>query len=166
MPIWLRAALFLVVMPGSLALWIPWLLVGRRFVPAGDIGAIQWLGLAMLVVGWAILLWCARDFARRGHGTPAPYDPPVSLVTNGLYRFTRNPMYVGVVTAIFGQAFWHRSTALALYASFVALAFHLRVLMYEEPRLIQSFGAPYADYLKRVPRWFLRSTFRQNNGRP
>jgi protein-S-isoprenylcysteine O-methyltransferase Ste14 len=153
MPIWIRALLFLIIAPGTLAGLIPWYIAGGNLRPTGDIPPIQWLGLILLVAGWAVLLWCARDFAYKGRGTPAPYDPPRALVTSGLYEFTRNPMYVGVVTAIIGQAVWFWSWQVLAYAVIVAVGFHLRVLLYEEPVLTRSFGDDYVTYCARVPRW-------------
>ena len=67
------------------------------------------LGLAVFLIGIAIYLWCAWDFAVKGLGTPAPIDAPRLLVVKGLYRFTRNPMYVGVSAMILGQAAYYGS---------------------------------------------------------
>jgi protein-S-isoprenylcysteine O-methyltransferase Ste14 len=62
-------------------------------------------------------------------------------------------MYVGVVTMILGQALWFGSTSVLIYAAAVGLAFHARVVLFEEPRLTRMFGAAYADYCAYVPRW-------------
>jgi len=154
MPVWLRAVAFLVAFPGTVAGWIPWYLAGSPPLWSGDGRvAVRSFAAVIAALGAAIVLWCATDFVRRGRGTPAPYDPPVALVTSGLYRFSRNPMYVGVLTVIIGQALWFRSSAVVMYAVVVALAFHARVVIVEEPRLTQMFGAAYADYRAYVPRW-------------
>jgi protein-S-isoprenylcysteine O-methyltransferase Ste14 len=154
-PVWIRAALFIVLVPGAIAGWLPWYWGGyptpRLSDPLGVAGA------ALAVAGWGVLLWCARDFAVRGQGTPAPYDPPRELVVAGLYRYVRNPMYVGVVGSIIGQAAVYRSMSVLWYAALVAIAFHLRVVMYEEPKLAQLFGKSFADYRTRVPRWIPRT---------
>ena len=63
-------------------------------------------------------------------------------------------MYVAVLTAIFGQAIWYRSTAVAVYGAIAALVFHTVVLVYEEPKLKNLFGQPYMEYCQRIPRWF------------
>ena len=112
------------------------------------------------VLGWLVLLWCARDFAVRGRGTPNPADPPRALVVDGLYRFVRNPMYVAIVTSLLGQAAMYRSSSVVWYAAIVAAAFHLRVVLYEEPKLTELFGDSYADYRRRVPRWVPRVALR------
>jgi protein-S-isoprenylcysteine O-methyltransferase Ste14 len=89
----------------------------------------------------------------RGRGTPNPADPPRALVIDGLYRFVRNPMYVALVVSILGQAAVYRSRSVVWYPAIVAIAFHLRVVAYEEPKLAELFGESYADYRRRVPRW-------------
>ena len=149
-----RAALFIVLVPGSIAGWLPWYISGWRR-PRLD-GALGYVGVFFAVLGWLVLLWCARDFAVRGRGTPNPADPPRALVVDGLYRFVRNPMYVAIVTSLLGQAAMFRSSAVVWYAAIVAAAFHLRVVLYEEPKLTELFGDSYADYRRRVPRWIPR----------
>jgi protein-S-isoprenylcysteine O-methyltransferase Ste14 len=154
MPIWLRAGLFILVFPGTLAGWLPRYIAGP--IPGMSRPPIHVVGAAMVLAGWVVLLYCARDFAYSGRGTPAPYDPPRALVTTHLYRFVRNPMYVGLLGAVTGFALWYWSASVAIYAACLAMAFHLRVLMYEEPRLRAAFGSDYADYCARVPRWLPR----------
>lgn len=157
MPVWLRAVAFLIAVPGTVAGWLPWYIAGSPSFWSGDgRPGVRWLGALVASLGTAILLWCAADFARRGRGTPAPYDPPVALVTSGLYQLTRNPMYVGVVAMIVGQALWFGSFAVMVYAAVMAIAFHARVVLVEEPRLAKLFGTAYADYRAYVPRWLPR----------
>ncbi|HEU4559745.1 MAG TPA: isoprenylcysteine carboxylmethyltransferase family protein [Longimicrobium sp.] len=150
----LKTLLFTVLVPGTVAGVIPaWIRGGWR------IHAPAWAALAggaVLLVGAGIYLWCAWDFATAGRGTPLPQDPPRALVARGLYRFSRNPMYVGVVTAVVGQALWARSGGIAAYAAVLAAVFHLRVVRFEEPVLRRSFGADYERYIVEVPRWFGR----------
>jgi protein-S-isoprenylcysteine O-methyltransferase Ste14 len=114
---------------------------------------VFWPGAALLVVGVAVVLWCVRDFYVQGRGTLAPWDPPRSLVTTGLYRYTRNPMYVGILIALAGWAVLFTSPFLAGYAAVMAIVFHLRVLMYEERRLRRQFPEDWAAYSATVPRW-------------
>jgi protein-S-isoprenylcysteine O-methyltransferase Ste14 len=151
----LRAALFVALVPASVAGWIPYLIAsGTSPIRAWTFGRV--LGVVLFAVGWSILLWCTFEFVQRGRGTPSPQSAPTKLVTTGLFRFVRNPMYVGVVTAIIGIALARHSWGAAIYAAFVAAAFHLRVVLYEEPRLTREFGAAYHAYRERVPRWLPR----------
>jgi len=77
----------------------------------------------------------------------------VVFVARGPYRVVRNPMYVAVISAVLGEALAFGSDALVAYAGFLAIAFHLFVVLYEEPTLTARFGASYEDYRRRVPRW-------------
>jgi protein-S-isoprenylcysteine O-methyltransferase Ste14 len=91
-----------------------------------------------------------------GRGTLAPWSPPDELVTTGLYSFSRNPMYVAVVLVLLGWAALFHSVALLIYAVAVAAAFHLRVVLGEEPWLAQTHRGNWTRYTARVPRWFIR----------
>src|SRR5215468_10945680 len=76
---------------------------------------------------WGFALW--------GLGTPAPIAPPNKLGVEGLHRYVRNPMYIGVLLMVLGQAVLFRSMTLLRYAAGIWLAAHLFVLLYEEPAL-------------------------------
>lgn len=112
------------------------------------------LGLIPLATGIVLLLGCIREFYVAGHGTLAPWAPPQRLVTSGLYRFSRNPMYVAVVLMLVGWATVFHSTTLAVYALGVGLIFYLRVIFGEEPWLAQMYGERWTRYKAEVPRWF------------
>lgn len=114
------------------------------------------LGWPVLVSGVCVLLWCVRDFCVLGKGTLAPWDPPKRLVIVGLYRFTRNPMYVGVLGVVAGWTLCTGSPLLAAYTGVLALCFHLRVIFYEEPTLARQFTTEWAHYCARVNRWLPR----------
>ena len=152
MSLFARATIFFLIAPGLVLGWIPYWILSRR--PPAVVPQVQrLLGAVPMAVGLACLLWCFRDFVVRGRGTPAPYDPPKKLVTTGLYRFVRNPMYIALVTVIAGEALFFGASSLWIYAAFAWLAFHLRVLLFEEPRLRELFGAEYEAYRAEVPRW-------------
>ena len=151
----IKTAVFTVLVPGTVGGYTPYrLLAGapRR----GDLGACRYLGLIPIALGAAIYLWCAWNFAVTGRGTPAPIDPPKELVARGLYRWVRNPMYVGVLSAVLGQALLFGAPAIAEYAVVAFAFFHLFVLFYEEPTLAAKFGDSYARYRRAVPRWLPR----------
>ena len=112
------------------------------------------LGHIVLGIGACVLGWCEWAFYYYGRSTLAPWSPPVKIVTNGLYRFSRNPMYIGVLLVVAGWALAYSSWILAAYDLILALAFHLRVIWGEEPTLAKTFGQQWRDYLNSVPRWF------------
>jgi protein-S-isoprenylcysteine O-methyltransferase Ste14 len=150
----LKNLIFLVVVPGTVAVLIP----GGVLRETGEgwparWGAPQLLALLPLAIGLAILLRCIWEFGRRGRGTPAPIDPPKELVVSGLYRYVRNPMYLGVLLILLGEALFFASRALLAYAAAWWLTVHLFVLVYEEPTLARSFGDSYARYRRAVRRW-------------
>lgn len=150
--VYLKALVFVIFVPGTFLGAIPYFLAASG-KGAFEIGIWKWSGLLPLVLGGATLLGCVWDFARVGHGTPAPIDPPKVFVRRGMYRFTRNPMYVGGLGVLIGETLLFQSLAILGWAAFAAAVFHLFVVFYEEPVLKKKFGQAYEEYLKSVPRW-------------
>ena len=111
------------------------------------------MGLPPVLLGAVTYLWCAWDFTFTGRGTPAPIDPPKELVVKGLYRYVRNPMYVGITLILLGEAVLFESAVLFLYAGLLLVWFQLFIVYYEEPTLRRLFGASYESYCKSVSRW-------------
>jgi protein-S-isoprenylcysteine O-methyltransferase Ste14 len=148
---------FLLVAPGTVAGWIPYFILRSNnilFSPAGP----RLLGFLPLALGLSTLLWCAWDFAVKGQGTPAPIDPPKKLVVQGLYRFVRNPMYVGIELILLGETILWAFPPLLGYAFAVFALFNLFIFFYEEPALRGKFGKEYERYRRAVPRWIPRSS--------
>lgn len=153
MPLLLKNLLFTVLVPGTVAGYVPWLLTRED---AFRWGAGAALALLLFATGGAIYSWCVWDFAAFGRGTPAPIDAPKSLVVRGLYRYTRNPMYLGVLTVILAWAVLFGEWRLLVYAACVGACFQLFVVFYEEPHLRRTFGDSYEEYRARVGRWLPR----------
>jgi protein-S-isoprenylcysteine O-methyltransferase Ste14 len=149
-----RTLVFTILYPGTVTALVPWLLL--RGSPLPRLGLLGAGGVLLAAVGAAIYGWCAWGFAVRGRGTPAPYDPPSALVVKGLYQFVRNPMYVGIVCIVLGEAVVWRSLIMVGYAALLSLGFHLRVVYAEEPALRRLFGEEFEDYCATVPRWLPR----------
>ena len=149
----LRAAFAVLAMPGMVAGVIPWWIHrGTERWPL-VIGDWSYLGALLILPGLLIFGSTVRDFFVRGRGTLAPWDPPRALVAEGLYRYCRNPMYVGVLLVIWGRRFWWRSGEVLGYGYLMALIFHLRVVWYEEPWLAETFGDQWTEYATGVRRW-------------
>ncbi len=147
----------LFVGPGPVIGLVPWLLSRWRVSdPILGLPYERAMGLVIFLAGLPILLEALVRFVHDGRGTPAPVMPPERLVVTGLYRYVRNPMYVGVVAMIAGQGLFFGSRAILIYAACAALAFHLFVVLYEEPALASRFGASYAEYCRHVRRWLPR----------
>lgn len=145
--LFLRAVLSFLILPGMVAFAIPLVFLGGLYHP------FHKDGLWLVVPGTILLVECVREFYVRGKGTLAPWDPPRHLVTDDLYRWSRNPMYVGVLLVLCGWAVGYRSVVLGVYAALTFLLFHARVVRYEEPTLARLFPSEWPLYKSRVRRW-------------
>ena len=158
-PLWsivgtlLAAPLFI----ATFIVYVPWALTGWRLGPPffGWIPG-RWFGVALIVTASPIMLDFAARFVLEGHGTPVPVAPPQRLVVRGVYRFVRNPAYVAATLAMIGQALLFGSVQVLIYGVVMALAYHLLVVLHEEPSLRAKFGAEYEAYCRSVPRWWPR----------
>jgi len=144
-----RSVLAFLALPGIVAFLVPWLLLDSGRAD----GTLESWGAIPLGLGTVLLLCCVWDFYRLGHGTLGPWEPPRTLVVAGLYRSSRNPMYIAVVLTLWGWALTFRSRPIAIYALCVMVAFHLRVVLNEEPFLARTHGDDWERYKARVPRW-------------
>jgi len=153
----LRLALFTILVPGVIAGYLPWSFGPRHLAP----GPWQ-LGWLLITLGTLIYILCAARFFA-AQGTPAIFfirplralvgEEPSNLVRTGLYRYSRNPMYVGVLLVILGQACIFASRAILEYAILVFLGFHLVVVLLEEPHLRSRDPAAYDAFVRSTPRW-------------
>ncbi len=143
-----RAVVAFLALPGTVAFLVPgaWIWLARL--------PLRWpLGLVPVVAGTVALSWCVRDFYVAGKGTLAPWAPPRELVVVGLYRYSRNPMYLAVTMILLGWALAFTSPGLFVYAITVMTAFHARVVFGEEPWLARTHGEAWQAYTRRVRRW-------------
>jgi len=104
------SALFFIAAPCVVAGLVPWLLTDRYHLPLSAVPGFAAVGAILIVAAAALLLHSFARFALEGLGTPAPVAPTERLVVGGIYRHVRNPMYVAVLSIIFGQALpqsWH-----------------------------------------------------------
>jgi protein-S-isoprenylcysteine O-methyltransferase Ste14 len=147
-----RSLVWTILFPGVFALYVPWRFFGFNRVPS-ILNPIDVLGLLSVGVGIGLLAACIIEFARRGRGTLSPADPPRRLVTRGLYRYVRNPMYLSVSMIVLGEVLVTGSRALAASWVIWFVFVNLFVIGYEEPNLRNRFGASYDDYTRQVGRW-------------
>ena len=159
MLLWLRGLVFTALVPVVIAYFLPrWL---------GYHPTVSLAGWLLIVPGILIYILCLMRFLAAG-GTPAIFftrplrfligETPNALVSEGLYRYSRNPMYVGVLLTIFGQG-------LVTYGLIIWICFHAVVVLLEEPQLRKQNGEPYDEYRRKVPRWFLRLPISKPNPR-
>lgn len=154
--LWLKTILITILVPGTAVFVVPYFIVKASGFPLiyGPLQLI--LGILLIIIGTCGFVWVSQAFVRFGKGTPAPFDPPKQFVVKGLYRFVRNPMYIGALTAILGESILFSSWQVLLYGVFLFLAFHILIIFYEEKSLEKRFGEPYTHYLRSVPRWIPR----------
>jgi protein-S-isoprenylcysteine O-methyltransferase Ste14 len=153
----LRAAIF---GTGFIFLW-GWLALSLRHRYDSNLGFALpgWthaIGIALMAAGGILAFACVATFVTRGEGTPAPFDPPRKFVAAGPYRFVRNPMYIGGFKVLLGFGLYKQSPSILLFTLPWLLAAHLFVILYEEPHLGATFGAPYETYCRSVHRWLPR----------
>ena len=143
--------------PGIVLVYLP-LWITHFHIPAG----VPWwqvvVAAALIVVGVAPGFESARRFVFVGQGTLMPTVPTEHLVVSGFYRYVRNPMYVGVLVALAGEAVLFERRAMVVYSAVVWLVIHLFVFFYEEPTLIRRYGEEYLRFKRHVPRWLPRMT--------
>ena len=149
----LRNLVFTILQPGMVAGVVPYYILEEEIRLNKPERFYTYAGIVVVFVGLAVMLRCILQFALEGKGTLSPVDPTKRLVVRGLYRYSRNPMYVGVMLILIGEATITQSSSLWLYLTFVFIAFNLFILLHEERRLRRDFGAEYSDYCKKVRRW-------------
>ena len=147
-----KALIAFLALPGLVAGLLPVILIridSWRF--SGSLWAVP------VAVGGAFVLGkCVWDFYRFGQGTLAHWDPPKRLVNVGLYRRVRNPMYLGVIILVLGLGLTFGSIVLLIYLVLVSSAFHLHVVIVEEPWLARQFPEEWEEYTEHISRWWPR----------
>jgi protein-S-isoprenylcysteine O-methyltransferase Ste14 len=152
----LRSILWTILLPGTVAGFIPWRFFGMSKLHVDFSDPLQIAGILLIVFGNVLLITCIWEFAARGRGTLSPADPTKELVVQGLYRYVRNPMYLSVSLILIGQALLARSLALLGYWAVFFAIVNLFVILYEEPTLRRQFGESYERYTELVGRWLPR----------
>jgi protein-S-isoprenylcysteine O-methyltransferase Ste14 len=147
---------FFVVAPGTVVGLIPWLITRWEITGSTPMWRVaQVLGVLLIVAGLIPPVNAFVQFVKAG-GTPMPMAPTQRLVVTGFNRYVRNPMYLGLLVAILGQALLFGSWALVVYAAIVCSAFASFVHWYEEPTLVRQYGSEYEEYRRNVPGWIPR----------
>jgi protein-S-isoprenylcysteine O-methyltransferase Ste14 len=157
----IRSIIFTILIPGAVVGYIPYVLYHVSFTEF-DIGLFRFLGITLFLVGLPIYGETVLAFLLKG-GTPAIWftrplrfilgEEPGTLVADGIYKRSRNPMYLGVLLMVFGEALYFEKYILVVYALVCILFFHIVVVFIEEPHLKRKHGAEYERYLREVPRW-------------
>ena len=151
------AVFFTITIPGAVVIGVPYWILRRSdplTAPRPSLLTVVAALVGLASVG--ALLHSICGFAVHGRGTLAPVDAPKVLVVRGLYRHTRNPMYLAVVCILLAEGILFSSYGVLTYAAICFVLFHLFVVFYEEPRLRTQFASAYDRYCQAVPRWRVR----------
>jgi protein-S-isoprenylcysteine O-methyltransferase Ste14 len=143
--------------PGIVLVYLPFWITRFR-IPAGEPLWQLALAAALVLTGIVPLMESVGRFVVVGRGTLMPTVPTEHLVVSGFYRHVRNPMYVGVLVALAGEAVLFQQRAMLLYLAIAWLVIHLFVCFYEEPTLTRRYADEYRAYKRHVPRWLPRLT--------
>lgn len=109
------------------------------------------LGIALLIVGVPMVVWTITRLLKT-KGSPIPFNPPPTLVMNGLYCYVRNPMHLGWTIVLIGVAILEQSfTLLVILMPLFILIHIIYIKLIEEKELEKKFGQAYLDYKKQVP---------------
>lgn len=109
-------------------------------------------GIGAFLFGFLLMMWALWLF--RQSGTPAhPTHRAAALVMSGPFRFSRNPMYLGIVMMLLGIALWLGSWPMFIAPVSFFMFMSLVRIPYEEQALQALFGEAYASYRRRVRRW-------------
>jgi protein-S-isoprenylcysteine O-methyltransferase Ste14 len=116
------------------------------------IPAIPAVGIVLLSMGAVLAVWALILF--RSRSTPVyPTTTPTTLVTAGPFRFTRNPMYLGISLILIGFVFILGSLPMLVAPILFLLVMNLYYLPFEEAKMEKLFGDTYTSYRQRVRRW-------------
>ena len=146
-----------IVVPPPLLFAVPLLagwLVNRRWPWSltGGSAATAVAGVLLIAVGTAIALAGVRRFRKAGT-TVLPFGGTSELVTSGIYRFTRNPMYLGMTLAYVGFTLLLNSVWCVLFLPVALMSVYVLAVRPEERYLSQKFGDQYTRYRAKVRRW-------------
>lgn len=114
------------------------------------------VGMVFLILGLTLFIQSLIVFIQIGQGTLAPWNPTKKLVVKGLYRYTRNPMILGVACLLLAEALLVPSPIILIWLACFMSINHIYFILKEEPDLIQRFGEEYTEYKAQVPRWVPR----------
>ena len=123
-------------------------------------------GTVFVILGIALMVWTNRLFAKVGHGTLAPWNPPQKLVVRGVYQHVRNPMITGALCILLAEAIFFGSWWLLAWFGFALILNLIYIPLSEEPGLAKRFGQDYLLYKRNVPRWIPKLTPWQGLSQP
>ncbi len=123
--------------------------VGQPALRIGTVGRM--LGAGLTIAGFSVGFWSVQHQLERGRGTPLPVMPTQVLLTDGPFRYCRNPMTLGAISAYLGIALMARTAAGASFALSLAAVLLAYLKLVEERELAERFGDTYLAYRRSTP---------------
>lgn len=155
--LFIRGLVHVTLVFGTVGVLVPFLISRLdRFFPTFTLGCVYWIGAIIFISGILMGLCCTLLLAAKGLGTPSPYNPPKRLVTEGPYKYMRNPMALSFVVTLMGEGIFFTSPAILAYSVLIFLIYHMAIIPWEERNLERRFGSIYMEYKAKVPRWLPR----------
>jgi len=124
--------------------------------PEITLGPIHYAGAAIGIAGVLFAIYSAIVLVLTGPSVSAPYEAGGAFSISGPYRYMRNPLMLGIVITLWGEALYFERLSLLLYAFLFSWAAHAWVVFVEEPALRRVLKRTYTEYHKAVPRWLPR----------
>ena len=134
----------------AIALAIDWLIAGPSL--GMSYGLRMLMATILLIPGGALLFAAGAGFSAAKTNIP-PWKPSTALVTSGIYRYTRNPMYLGMALAYAALSVFADSVIALAGLPVAMVVMHYGVIAREERYLEAKFGPSYREYKGRVGRW-------------
>lgn len=158
----IRLIIFTIAVPGFVVGYMPYALYDVK--ETVETGFFRYTGLILIFMGTLFYMRSALNFLVHGGGTPAIWfskhlklligEEPFKLVSSGIYKYSRNPMYLGVIMVVYGLSIFFESKDIFVYACMLIVFFHIVIIFLEEPHLRRKYGEEFERYLQETNRWF------------
>jgi len=139
-PFYGYAAIFFIV-------FFHFILPSFNFIPP----PYNYIGLISVFIGIWLVIWPWLIFKQ--HHTPEDFSPPTALVTQGPYKFSRNPMYLGMVLFLFGLAVCLQNILAFIFPILFFLIVHFMFIPFEQHKMEACFSEKYIKYKNNTPKW-------------
>jgi protein-S-isoprenylcysteine O-methyltransferase Ste14 len=138
------------ILPIFVLIIMPLIIIHGK-IPGFNIWTV--IGIIIICAGLSFMIMTISAVIRTGKGTLAPWSPTKKLVIEGLYKYLRNPMILGVLIVLMGETIALLSWKILIWTVVFFVINQIYLIVSEEPGLEKRFGNEYIDYKKKVPRW-------------
>lgn len=146
-----KTFLIFLFLPGVITGLLPGLII--FFDPLRPPGEYNKFALLIIIPSVLLIFRCSYLFFKIGQGTIAPWAPPKKLVLAGPYKYSRNPIFLGMLLTVTGCVLFYNSVFLAIYNFMLFIFLYLRIIICEEPHLENNYGQQWKTYKNKVSRW-------------